>query len=660
RQILSKGDSDVKDENMRKSKKNEENINLLREVVDMNSQFRSRLEIWTISGRVGILANAFDVKVHEVVNGEFYVTFSYPLQENDEDRYSAIVEGNIVTFPLDVERGQRFRIRRVDESHAGRRIYKVVEAWHVAFDLGGYFMDDYIDFAAAKALPEMLALLGEGTPFTFAVEGNFEPHDVSDFGEDTKINLLQQLRKLYGAELSFDNYEITLTTRKGGNYGARIRYAHNLKGIKRTSHNMERITRLYGYGKDGLTIEGYAGHTVKYIDSPHFDPNNPFMGKMEWSDIDDQGRLLQEMQKYLAQYELPNVSYDVDFAQLEKVDPEFESEKIREAGDTVTVRDSELGYSFDARVNAFDRWPFERKSGNAVLSNFRNLTTADYIFSATVGSKKAIAYTSKNAVLKGKKYDDSLTLVDGMGMKVEDDQGRIMVRLGQIEPGIYGLAMYNKAGYKTIWQDANTGDAHFAGNLEAAGGTFSGDLQAAGGTFSGTIQAGTIIGGLIQGADVIASSIRTNDGSRRAEMSVADDLFAVYDGDGGYIKVGSIFDAWAVNSIQLGDVSGSGQIFWGGSGLYIMSTDGISTSEISPSSLVVYTFSDIIQGSNGLSLGSRLNSISSAIADCATAGVGTGSSPVFNCGIPIGTVIRDVNGNAYTWSGVPAHSHVQN
>ncbi|MBP2119998.1 hypothetical protein J2Z45_003595, partial [Cohnella lubricantis] len=33
RQILSKGDSDVKDENMRKSKKNEENINLLREAI---------------------------------------------------------------------------------------------------------------------------------------------------------------------------------------------------------------------------------------------------------------------------------------------------------------------------------------------------------------------------------------------------------------------------------------------------------------------------------------------------------------------------------------------------------------------------------------------------------------------------------------------------
>ncbi|MBP2117727.1 hypothetical protein J2Z45_001284, partial [Cohnella lubricantis] len=33
RQILSKGDSDVKDENMRKSKKNEENINLLREAM---------------------------------------------------------------------------------------------------------------------------------------------------------------------------------------------------------------------------------------------------------------------------------------------------------------------------------------------------------------------------------------------------------------------------------------------------------------------------------------------------------------------------------------------------------------------------------------------------------------------------------------------------
>src|SRR5690606_31136483 len=150
---------------------------------------------------------------------------------------------------------------------------------------------------------------------------------------------LHEIRKLYGAELAFDNYTITLTTRKGGNHGAQVRYRHNMQGIRRSDHTMERVTRLYGYGKNGLTIEGYGGHTVKFIDSEYFDPAKPFMGKVEFPDIDDQGRLLQEMQKHIKTIELPKVSYSVDFVQMEKVDTEFESERIREAGDTVTVYD---------------------------------------------------------------------------------------------------------------------------------------------------------------------------------------------------------------------------------------------------------------------------------------------------------------------------------
>lgn len=517
--------------------------------------FRSNLRVHTPAGRF-ILADAIGVRVREVVNGEFYVTFTYPRQDGDAERYGALVEGNDVSFPPDVERGQAFRIRKVDERRQGQKVYKVVEAHHIAFTLGNYFLDSYIDFAAAKTLVEMLNMLGADTPFSFVVEGSFPEQDIFDWGEDTKIKLLQQLRQLYNAELSFDNYTITLTTRKGGNYGGRARYRHNLKGITRKSHDMERITRLYGYGKNGLTIEGYAGHVVKYIDSPLYNPSVPFMGKMEWPEIEDQARLLQEMQKYLAKYENPTVSYDVDFVQMEKIDRDFEPERIREAGDTVTVHDEDLGYSFDARAMEFEREPFERRSGRVVLANFREMKTSDYIFQATVGSKKAMEYTSKNAVLKGQKYDDSITLVDGLGMKVTDDMNRVMVRIGQTGPGEYGQTMYNKAGAKTIWQDAATGDAKFAGILEAAGGTFkgalqaatgtfagelqaatgtfSGSLSAASGTFTGTVSAGTILGGFISGAamdggSITGSLIQTSAAGNypRAEMSSTSKAFKV-------------------------------------------------------------------------------------------------------------------------------------
>jgi len=143
---------------------------------------------------------------------------------------------------------------------------------------------------------------------------------------------------------------------------------------------------------------------------------------------------------------------------VEKISPDFQSERIRDAGDTITVLDNNLGYSFDAQAIEYERYPFELKRGRAVLANFRPMKTSDYIFHATVSSNKAIVYTFNNAVLTGIKYDDSLTLVDGLGMKMSDDLARERLRIGQTGPDEYGLAKFNKAGDKAIWQEATTGE----------------------------------------------------------------------------------------------------------------------------------------------------------------------------------------------------------
>jgi phage minor structural protein len=664
------------------------------------SKFVSRLELHVGSIR-HILASAFEVRVHEAVNGEFYTQFIYPREEDDAERYAALVEGNDVVFPQGVERGQRFRIRRVEEVREGKKIYKVVEAHHIAFTLGNYFLDDYIDFAASKTLEQMLTMLGNDTPFTFAIEGDFVVQDIFDWGEKKKFDLLQELRQLYGAELAFDNHTITLTTRKGGNHGARVRYAHNMKGIRRTSHDMERITRLYGYGKNGLTIEGHAGHTVKYIDSGYLDPNNPFMAKMEWPEIETQARLLQEMEKHLAKYELPNNSYTTDFIQMEKIDPDFQSERIREAGDTVTVLDNDLGYSFDARANEYDRYPFEPKRGSAVLSNFRQMKTSDYIFQATVASKKAMVYTSNNAVLKGVKYDDSLTLVDGLGMKVTDDFGRERIRLGQTGPGEYGMAMFNKSGIKTIWQDAATGDGRFQGKVIASsfeGGTIAigsgnnifkadangiylghavfgsapfrvnmagqatmtqanvtGTINATGGTITGNMTVtGSFTGGTITGA-----LIRTAVAGRRIELSSTQSLLTAYLDDQNHVDLTTLYSGRPALTFTENGVL-AGMVLSFSSELYLQSltklnltaNQGIYLIPGNGRAINIPSWSSLFSEADGY--------LSNALNSKATKNIQTGSAGPYNGGIPIGTVLMVQGGGTFTWQGIPTHAHTQN
>ncbi|MHA7964965.1 phage tail spike protein [Paenibacillus sp. CAU 1782] len=506
----------------------------------MTDKFRSRLELHSVINGVSarqVLAAASEVRVKETLNGQYMVTFTYPRLPDDKERYDALVEENEVRFPDGIERGQHFVIKSVNEERRGLRVYKHVEAHHVAFKLGQYFLDDYIDFAAAQPPESLLAMIGNDTPYTMMIEGSFTPQDVFEFGEKRKHDLLSEVKTLYNGDLTYDNYAIKLTTRAGANHGVEIRYRKNLAGITRKSQSMERVTRLYGYGKNGLTIEGHAGHTVKYIDSPYFDPDNPLMERIDFPEIEDQAALLDAMQRHLKTVELPKVAYEIDFIEMEKVNAEFRAEAIRDIGDTVTVIDESMGYRFDARVTDYERYPFEPKRGRIVLANFRELTTGDYLFRATVASRKAMVYTSENAVLKGQKYDDSITLVDGLGMRVSDDHDRTMLRFGQTGPGEYGMAMYNKAGARTIWQDASTGNAYFSGTLQAANGSFTGSITALSGTIggwsintgslsgTGQILGGSIIGSFISGGSVIGAYFATSTSYPRVEASNTLQLF---------------------------------------------------------------------------------------------------------------------------------------
>jgi len=621
----------------------------------MTQKFRSRLELYSATGRHILLA-ASDVRVVEELNADYYVTFIYPKLLDDAERYDDLIEDNEIRFPDGVERGQHFVIKRVDEIRKGQRIYKQVEAYHVAFKLGQYYLDEYVDFSANQPPAFLLAKLGINTPFTMAVEGNFANQDVFDFGEDSKLTLLNQARELYGGERVFDNYTVTLTTRAGANRGASIRYRKNLAGITRKSHSMERITRLYGYGKAGLTIEGYGGHSVKYIDSVYFDAANPYEGSVHFPEIDDQAALLAAMQKYLSTVELPKVSYDIDFIELEKVDDEFKAEAIQGIGDTVTVKDEVLGFHFDARVQRYERYPFEPKRGRVTLANFRELSDGDVIFRATVGGRQALIYTSENAVLRGVKYDDSITLVDGYGMAVSDDFNRTMVRLGQTAPGQYGLALYNKSGVQTVWQDAATGDGRFSGKVIAG--------AVEGGTITGSeINGGEINGSVIEGGEVTGALIQTRPAGSypRTEMSATGNYIAAYSSPTAYVRVSPYY-----LSSQRPVIS-----FTNGSKTVIFDHYSPGTFEIQADALDLNA-NVAVTGGQSLTVGSfgniRTNTgtLQQALDDKVDVGshTQTFTQPNHNHGIPAGTRLAVINSSneivgAVFWSesGGFTHSH---
>lgn len=357
---------------------------------------RSRLEVWDNSGQLGFLPAAQDVRVREVLNGEYYVTFRYP-RLPDDPRYDHLMTGNEIRFSSYVEAGQRFMIKRVEEARQDGRIYKTVEAHHIALQLGQYFYDGFIDFAAAQSPVALLTPLFAGTPFSFTVSGSFAAQDIFEWGEKSRLALLHDLREVFGADLSYNNTTITFTSRKGADNGVTVRYRKNLKGIKRTSHDVDRVTRLYGYGKDGLTIEGHAGHAVKYIDSLLYDPTRPFEAAKTWSDIDDQARLLAVMERYLADNEQPKVSYDTETINLTSIG----------VGDDIRTIDNVLGYDVMTRLLEYERYPFEpARNPRLVHGNFREQRVSDFILIQRRRQREAQAIFERRAAELGQEQQE--------------------------------------------------------------------------------------------------------------------------------------------------------------------------------------------------------------------------------------------------------------
>mgnify|MGYP001492343415 CR=1 FL=1 len=346
------------------------------------------IEVWDTVERLAFLPAASSVKVREVLNGEYYVSFNYSKRMGDEEKYDALQLGNEIRFPDEVENGQRFIIREADDSDSSSKPSKYVEAHHIFFETGRLFYDDYIDFMTGQTPEDMLQRLFAGTAVSYTVSGTFSPMDIFDWGEKSRLALLHELREIFEAELQYDNLTLTFTKRKGEESGAEIRYRKNRKNISRKVNDMDRVTRLYGYGQDGLTIEGYNGHIKKYIDSSYYSSIRPFEAKMEWNDIDNQAELFSAMEKYLAENELPRVTYEVGTLRIAGVN----------VGDSLRIVDDPLGFDVVARLYEHDRYPYDKKQRpRMILGNFRERTISDYMLTYRRKVKEAQAYYERRS-----------------------------------------------------------------------------------------------------------------------------------------------------------------------------------------------------------------------------------------------------------------------
>ena len=204
---------------------------------------------------LGVLRDFYtDPIITEVLNGEYILEFKY---KKDGFLYEYLKEENIV-----VANDQAFRIWEITNDD---RVIKVL-CKHIFFDLSKNFLEDAYPryLTSNNALSWML----EKTQYShnFTVSGDCSLVASARYVRKNVVDAIYNedncLLKVFGGELEFDNYKITVHNQRGKNLGLEIRQGKNLNGAELNLDFSTVATRIMPQGKDGLLLE------EKYIDSP--------------------------------------------------------------------------------------------------------------------------------------------------------------------------------------------------------------------------------------------------------------------------------------------------------------------------------------------------------------------------------------------------------
>ena len=119
-----------------------------------------------------------------------------------------------------------------------------------------------------------------------------------------------------------------------------------MKSIQRVVDTRSLITRLYAYGKDGITFASINGNK-EYVEDYSYS-SEVRVGTLDASSISNPYQLLEFANMRLAQYAKPRISYVLSAMDLSVLTGyEHEAWKL---GDIVTVDDRDLKLSVKTRV----------------------------------------------------------------------------------------------------------------------------------------------------------------------------------------------------------------------------------------------------------------------------------------------------------------------
>ena len=303
----------------------------------------------------GFLNNVLNASVTEELNGEYSLTFDYPINETLSNE---LIEERIIKCQVSDGTQQCFIIKKVTKTYEKMTVICSHLFYLLLTDLAE---DIYPQNLSPKPfLDWILARANYQLPFTTTSDVS-----VQKTGRYVRRNLVDvilgetqnSMVNLFGIEIKRNNWNIGLNARLGADRGEKLIYGKNITGIDLTIDTNELYTRIMPVGFDGLLLP------EKYIDADNinsypypkigifefseirYDPDDP----SAYQDIDDAYDALRAAVQELYDNHVnePKINIKVNWLELSKTEEykQYSNLERVELGDTIHAEIFGINYT---------------------------------------------------------------------------------------------------------------------------------------------------------------------------------------------------------------------------------------------------------------------------------------------------------------------------
>ena len=342
------------------------------------------------------LPETIKASVKETLNGDFVLTFTYPI--TDSGLYRELKEDYLVRSPVPVLGHQLFRIKKIIEGDSTLE----VTAYHISDDVMTRIVSPFSceQVACATALSSLVMAskspLGDFSFTSDIVKNRTYTTDKEQTLYSTLLDGKHSILGTWEGELVRDNLALSIKSERGQDRGVVISTHYNLKKYQRTKESSQIITRIHA--TSSFKQEGQDRETVLQVtvDSPLIN-FYPFINEVTYTN--NSVRTRQELIEWASsKFRLEGIDKPKDAIIIEAFELDGQTVHL---GDTVTLKSKLHGIDVRKKAIAYDYDPLAK--------NYRSITFDD---KASIGTGKTGGSlgTLANNLLDGNRRSEDVAI----------------------------------------------------------------------------------------------------------------------------------------------------------------------------------------------------------------------------------------------------------